>query len=42
MTPRAIPPRLLAERDGTGAPAAYNALTRRLVAFMHAAEVHAP
>jgi len=34
--------RLLAERDGTGAHAAYNALTRRLVAFMHAAEVHAP
>ena len=34
--------RLLAERDATGAHSAYNALTRRLVAFMHAAELHAP
>ncbi len=33
--------RLLAEREGTGAHAAYNALTRRLVSFMHAAEHHA-
>jgi hypothetical protein len=33
---------LLAEREGTGAHAAYNALTRRLVSFMHAAEHHAP
>ena len=32
---------LLAEREGTGAHAAYNALTRRLVSFMHAAEHHA-
>lgn len=29
---------LLAESEGTGAHAAYNALTRRLVSFMHAAE----
>ena len=34
--------RLLAERDETGAHSAYNALTRRLVSFMHAAEHHAP
>lgn len=34
--------RLLDERDGTGAHSAYNALTRRLVSFMHAAEHHAP
>ena len=34
--------RLLAEREGTGAHSAYNALTRRLVSFMHAAEHHAP
>lgn len=34
--------RLLAQRDGTGAHSAYNALTRRLVSFMHAAEHHAP
>jgi hypothetical protein len=34
--------RLLAERDGTGAHSAYNALTRRLVSFMHAAEHYAP
>ena len=33
---------LLAEHEGTGAHAAYNALTRRLVSFMHAAEHHAP
>jgi hypothetical protein len=33
---------LLAEREGTGAHSAYNALTRRLVSFMHAAELHAP
>jgi hypothetical protein len=33
---------LLAERDGDGAHSAYNALTRRLVSFMHAAEHHAP
>lgn len=33
--------RLLAQRDGTGAHSAYNALTRRLVSFMHAAEHHA-
>jgi hypothetical protein len=32
--------KLLAEREGTGAHA-YNALTRRLVSFMHAAEHHA-
>jgi len=32
---------LLARRDGTGAHAAYNSLTRRLVAFMRAAEQHA-
>lgn len=32
---------VLAERDGSGAHAAYNALTRRLVSFMHAAEQHA-
>lgn len=31
---------LLAEREGTGAHTAYNALTRRLVSFMHAAEHH--
>lgn len=31
---------LLAEREGSGAHAAYNALTRRLVSFMHAAEHH--
>ena len=30
--------RLLAERDGTGAHSAYNALTRRLVSFMRGAE----
>lgn len=30
--------RLLAERDGSGAHSAYNALTRRLVSFMRAAE----
>jgi hypothetical protein len=29
---------LLADRDGTGAHSAYNALTRRLVSFMRAAE----
>jgi hypothetical protein len=34
--------RLLAERDGSGAHSAYNALARRLVSFMHAAEQHAP
>jgi hypothetical protein len=34
--------RLLGERDGNGAHSAYNALTRRLVSFMHAAEQHAP
>ena len=34
--------RLLDERDGTGAHSAYNALTRRLVSSMHAAERHAP
>lgn len=33
---------LLAERDGNGAHSSYNALTRRLVSFMHAAEHHAP
>jgi hypothetical protein len=33
---------LLAIDEGTGAHAAYNALTRRLVSFMHAAEHHAP
>jgi len=33
--------RLLGEREGTGAHSAYNALTRRLVSFMHAAERHA-
>jgi hypothetical protein len=33
---------LLAESNGTGAHSAYNALTRRLVSFMHAAEHHAP
>jgi hypothetical protein len=33
--------RRLAEREGTGAHAAYNALTRRLVSFMRAAEHHA-
>lgn len=32
---------LLAASEGTGAHAAYNALTRRLVSFMHAAEHHA-
>jgi hypothetical protein len=32
---------LLTERHGTGAHSAYNALTRRLVSFMHAAEHHA-
>lgn len=32
---------LLAESEGTGAHTAYNALTRRLVSFMHAAEHHA-
>jgi len=34
--------RLLAAREGTAAHASYNALTRRLVSFMHAAEHHAP
>jgi len=34
--------RLLCERDGTGAHSACNALTRRLVSFMRAAERHAP
>lgn len=34
--------RLLCDRDGNGAHGAYNALTRRLVSFMHAAEHHAP
>ena len=33
---------LLGAREGTGAHASYNALTRRLVSFMHAAEHHAP
>lgn len=33
--------RLLDRRDGSGAHSAYNALTRRLVSFMHAAEQHA-
>lgn len=33
--------RLLATQEGTGAHATYNALTRRLVSFMHAAEHHA-
>lgn len=33
--------RLLGEREGDGAHSAYNALTRRLVSFMHAAERHA-
>lgn len=33
---------LLHEREGSGAHSAYNALTRRLVSFMHAAEHHAP
>lgn len=33
---------LLAAREGTGAHAMYNALSRRLVSFMHAAEHHAP
>jgi hypothetical protein len=33
---------LLDEREGSGAHSAYNALTRRLVSFMHAAEHHAP
>jgi len=33
---------ILAAQEGTGAHAAYNALTRRLVSFMHAAEHHAP
>lgn len=32
---------LLAEREGNGAHGAYNALTRRLVSFMRAAEHHA-
>jgi hypothetical protein len=32
---------LLAERDKSGAHSAYNALTRRLVSFMHAAEHYA-
>jgi len=32
---------LLAVRDGTGAHSAYNALTRRLVSFMQAAEHYA-
>jgi hypothetical protein len=34
--------RLLAARDGNGAHSTYNALTRRLVSFMRAAERHAP
>jgi hypothetical protein len=34
--------RLLDARDGSGAHSAYNALTRRLVSFMHAAEQLAP
>ncbi len=34
--------RLLAEREDNGAHAAYNALTRRLVSFMRAAEHDAP
>jgi hypothetical protein len=33
---------LLDKRDGDGAHSAYNALTRRLVSFMHAAEHRAP
>jgi hypothetical protein len=33
--------RMLGERDGGAAHSAYNALTRRLVSFMHAAEHHA-
>ncbi len=33
---------LLAKTEGDGAHSAYNALTRRLVSFMHAAEHHAP